>query len=163
MLAAKTEDFQGSQVEEGAAPSAAADAPAALPVADFFFANFFAAAFASAFLTAGFFFVAAGTTILRVTFFATAAGFFAVGAAAFLAADFFFATGALTVASSALIPRLSTKNASRFFAPTIHAGARPTPDQVLPVFGSAYFATPPTARLGFTFFAVLGLLTATLA
>ena len=33
-----------------------------------------------------------------------------------------------------------TRKASRFFAPAIQPGARPKPDQVLPVLGSTYFA-----------------------
>jgi len=65
---------------------------------------------------------------------------------AFFAAGFFFATCALTVASGDSTPLLSTRNAPRFFAPAIHPGARPNPDQVLPVFGSAYFAAHLLAR-----------------
>ena len=89
------------------------------------------------------FFLAAEDAGAGAVFFAAATAFFA----ACLATDFFFATGALTAASADLTPLLSTKNESRFFANAIHPGARPNPDQVLPVFGSAYFAALLLVRL----------------
>ena len=153
-------DSQKSQVAEGAAPAVAVEVPAAPTGVALFFAAFFAAAFGAVFLADGFFFPASGAAVLGAAFFAAAAAFFAMGFDPFLAADFFFATGALTAASGAWTPLLSIRNASRFLAPAIHAGARPTPDQVLPVLGSAYLATPPLVRFGFIFLATLRVLPA---
>ena len=85
-----------------------------------------------------------------------AAGFEAV--AATLAVAFLAPTGAFATGSAALIPLLSIKNASRFFALAIQPGARPKPDHCLPVFGSAYFATE--AAFAFTCFTAPLLVTA---
>jgi hypothetical protein len=123
-------DRSEAQAADVAAPSPIVEAPAAPLGAAFFCADFFARVFGAAFLAEGFFLATTGAAVGRVAFFATATAFFAVGLAIFsaeaaLAADFFFATGAWATSTGALIPLLSTRNASRFFAPVIHAGARP--------------------------------------
>ena len=111
---------------------------------------------AAAFLGAGFFFAATGAACALDGFLAGATAFFTAGFAVFLAiltafatlAEAFFAAGAFAADSAtALSP---TTKASRFFAPAIQPGARPNPDQVFPVFGSAYFATD--ADFVFVFF-----------
>ena len=152
-------DSSGAVAAAGAAAFRAADfLAAAFGLATFFVATFFtvvrlvgtalppvlaAAAVASAFtrLPAGF-----------AAFLATLPAF-ATLTAAFLAAGGAFAAG-----SEALMPLLSTRKASRFFAPAIQPGARPNPDQVLPVTGSAYFATD--AVFAFPDFAAFVLLVA---
>ena len=126
-------------------------------------ARFEAAAFgadflAVAFLAAGFFFADAGVAFASEAFFVDATAFFTAGFAIFfatltafaaLAAGFLAVTGAFASDfATALCP---TRNASRLFAPAIQFGARPTPDQVFPVFGSAYFATDAVFAFAFVF------------
>ncbi len=118
-------------------------------VADFFGEAFFAFATLFVAATAVFmgdvvpFFEARGAflAIVLTAFFAgTAAAF-----AAFLDVAFFAPTTGVSPATGDAL--LITRNALRFFALAIQPGARPNPLQVLPLFGSAYFA------VGATFFA----------
>src|SRR5258708_30554751 len=95
----------------------------------FFVGAFFAGAFCVAF-----------TAIFLLTAF-LAAGFVATAffAATFLAVVFLPAGFALP-ASAESTPAPSTRNRVRSFAAASHAGARPRPLQVAPVFWSRYFA-----------------------
>ena len=130
----------------------------------FFFAGAGAAAVAllpaeAAFFAAGWFFAFTGAA-------ATAAAFLAEGAAT-LTADLMaafvtllglatfvadlFAAGDLDAAGAAATGALPTRNASRFFAAAIQPGARPTPVQVFPVFGSAYLGSEAVLAFAFAF------------
>ncbi len=95
-------------------------------------------------------FLVAGLTCARCeldAFLADATTFLAADFAALLtfpafAETFLAVAGALAGELTSLL--FSTRKASRFFALAIQPGARPTPDHVFPVFGSAYFATEAT-------------------
>ena len=127
-------------------------------------ARFDAAAFgadflAAAFLTTGLFLAATGAAFAPVRLFTGVMAFVVAGFAAFLgtltafaafAAVFFARAGAFAASAGELF--LANK-ASRFFTPAIQPGARPTPDQVFPVFGSTYFATDAVFAFAFDFFA----------
>ena len=112
--------------------------------------------FGADFLAAGFFFTAADAAFALGAFLAGATAFFAacfgvffatLTAFAALAEPFFAAAGAFAAASGAAL--LPTRKASRFLALAIQPGARPNPDQVFPVFGSAYLATDAVFTFAF--------------
>lgn len=94
-------------------------------LAAFFDASDLVAAFLPASALGAAAFLAGAAGFARTRFFADAVA---------LVAGFF-----LTAAGFIALPDF-TRNSSRLFASAIHAGARPRPDQVLPVAGSAYFA-----------------------
>ena len=130
----------------GAAVGSAGAAAARFDVVDFL---------AAVFLDTGFFFAAAGAAFDLEAFLTGATAFFAAGFAVFLAAltafaalavAFFAAAGALSAVSAAAFE--PTRKASRFLALAIQPGARPNPDQVFPVFGSAYLATDAVFTFG---------------
>ena len=130
----------------------------------FFFAG--AGAAAVALLPAEAAFFAAGLSFAFTGAAATAAAFLAEGAAT-LTADLMaayvtllglatfvadlFAAGDLDAAGAAATGALPTRNASRFFAAAIQPGARPTPVQVFPVFGSTYLGAEAVLAFAFAF------------